>query len=80
MIAGRSGSHHGVPALKQLVGSGDKIALFTLPFAVVGLILNILYPAVFSVGGPPFALLVISVVALVPGVIIWAWSVALILT
>lgn len=38
--------------LKVLIGSGDRIALFTLPFLIVGLILNVAYPSPFSVGGP----------------------------
>ena len=66
--------------LKRLVGSGDRIGLFTLPFLVVGLILNIVKPSWFSVGGPPAALKAISIILLIPGVIIWAWSVGLILT
>jgi protein-S-isoprenylcysteine O-methyltransferase Ste14 len=66
--------------LKDLVGSGDKIGLFTAPFIVIGLVLNILFPAWFSVGGPPPALKVISIIMLVPGVVIWIWSVILILT
>ena len=66
--------------LKTLVGSGDKIGLLTLPFLVVGLILNILFPLLFAVGGPSDALRMISIVILIPGVIIWIWSVILILT
>jgi protein-S-isoprenylcysteine O-methyltransferase Ste14 len=66
--------------LKTLVGSGDRIALSTLPFLVVGLILNVAYPSLFDVGGPPFALGVVSVAVLAAGVTIWAWSVVLILT
>jgi protein-S-isoprenylcysteine O-methyltransferase Ste14 len=66
--------------LKVLVGSGDRIGLLTLPFLIIGLILNILFPSAFHVGGPPTALEVISIVILVPGVIIWIWSVILILT
>ena len=66
--------------LKQLVGSGDKIGMVVAPFLVAGATLNVLYPAVFRVGGPPAPLLVISIAALVPGVTIWAWSVVLILT
>jgi len=64
--------------LKVLVGSGHRIMLLTLPFLVVGLILNIMFPSWFSVGGPPLVLKVLSIVFLVPGVIIWAWSVILI--
>lgn len=66
--------------LKQLVGSGDKIGMVVAPFLVAGATLNVLYPSVFRVGGPPAPLLVISIAALVPGVTIWAWSVVLILT
>jgi protein-S-isoprenylcysteine O-methyltransferase Ste14 len=66
--------------LRALVGSGDKIALFTLPFAIVGLILNAVDPSLFAVGGPPVPLRVISIVALIAGVGIWAWSVVMILT
>jgi len=66
--------------LKVLVGSGHRIMLLTLPFLIIGLILNILFPSFFSVGGPPLVLKVISIVILIPGVTIWMWSVVLILT
>jgi protein-S-isoprenylcysteine O-methyltransferase Ste14 len=66
--------------LKKLVGSGDRIGLFTLPFVVVGLILNLAYPAVLQVGGPPTWLGVLSIAVLIPGLVIWIWSVILILT
>jgi protein-S-isoprenylcysteine O-methyltransferase Ste14 len=66
--------------LKALVGSGDKIGLLTLPFLIIGLILNIMFPSLFSVGGPSIVLKVISIIILIPGVIIWIWSVVLILT
>ncbi len=66
--------------LKDLVGSGDKLGLFTLPFIIIGLGLNILFPSWFSVGGPPIFLQIISVIILIPGVVIWLWSVYLILT
>jgi protein-S-isoprenylcysteine O-methyltransferase Ste14 len=66
--------------LTDLVGSGDKIGLFTLPFLVVGLILNIAYPSLFDVGGPPNGLRVVSVVLLIAGIALWAWSAFLILT
>ncbi len=65
--------------LMVLVGNGKKIGLLTLPFLVIGVVMNILFPSVFSVGGPPAALIWISAVVLVPGVVIWIWSVALIL-
>ena len=67
------------PSLKDLVGSGDRIALFTLPFAVVGVGLNLAFPSLFDVGGPPPLLRAISIVVLGIGGAIWLWSVALIL-
>jgi len=66
--------------LLELVGAGDKIGLLVLPVLAGGLLLNILFPSLFSVGGPPAVLKVISLVALAPGVTIWLWSVVLILT
>src|SRR5512132_649961 len=66
----------GTMKLKELVGSGEKIGLLVLPFLIVGLILNILFPSLFSVGGPPTVLKVISTIILIAGVIIWLWSVA----
>lgn len=69
----------GKTTLKDLVGSGDRIMLLTGPFLVVGLILNILFPAWFSMGGPPAVLKIISIVLLIPGVILWLWSVVLVL-
>jgi protein-S-isoprenylcysteine O-methyltransferase Ste14 len=66
--------------LKVLVGSGHRIMLPTLPFLVAGLVLNIMFPSWFSVGGPPLVLKAISIGMLVPGVAIWIWSVVLILT
>jgi protein-S-isoprenylcysteine O-methyltransferase Ste14 len=65
---------------KDLVGSGDKIILFTSPFLVIGLILNIKYPSVFEVGGPPPLLRTISLVISVLGIAVWLWSVVLIVT
>ena len=65
--------------LKMLVGSGDRIGLLALPFLIVGVVLNVVFPSVFRVGGPPTALAVISVLMLIPGVVIWIWSIALIL-
>lgn len=62
------------------MGSGEKIIMFTLPFLVAGLVLNILFPSAFHVGGPPAALKVVSAVILAIGVAVWLWSVVLILT
>jgi protein-S-isoprenylcysteine O-methyltransferase Ste14 len=66
--------------LKILVGSGGKIGLLTLPFLIIGLILNLMIPSLFNAGGPSAVLKVISIIVLIPGVTIWIWSVVLILT
>jgi protein-S-isoprenylcysteine O-methyltransferase Ste14 len=66
--------------LKGLIGCGDRIALFTLPFVVVGVVLNVMFPSAFSVGGPPGWLRTVSIVVLVLGVAVWLWSAVLILT
>ena len=66
-------------SLKNLIGSGDRIGLFVAPFAIVGLILNIADPSLFGVGGPPAWLRAVSIAILVPGLIIWIWTVMLIL-
>lgn len=66
-------------SLKALVGAGDRIALVTLPFVIVGLALNVVYPSVFEVGGPRPWLQALSVVVLAVGVLAWAWSAVLIL-
>jgi protein-S-isoprenylcysteine O-methyltransferase Ste14 len=66
--------------VKALVGSGDKIGLFTLPFLLLGVILNRKKPSFFSVGGPPIVVKVIALLMLLPGVTMWIWSVRLIVT
>ena len=66
--------------LRRLIGSGDRIALVTMPFAIVGVVLNVAFPSAFEVGGPSSALRAFSIVVLTVGVAIWIWSVALILT
>jgi protein-S-isoprenylcysteine O-methyltransferase Ste14 len=66
--------------LGALIGSGDRIAAFILPFVLVGVTLNIAFPAAFSAGGPPAWLQAVSAFVLAAGVAVWAWSVLLILT
>jgi protein-S-isoprenylcysteine O-methyltransferase Ste14 len=65
--------------LRLLVGSGDRIGLFSLPFLLAGVFLNFVYPTLFAVGGPPALLRMVSIGLLIAGVAIWAWSAALIL-
>jgi protein-S-isoprenylcysteine O-methyltransferase Ste14 len=66
--------------IKELVGSGDRIGKLALPFLAIGIALNVLFPQFFAVGGPSAALRTLSIVMLVPGIVVWAWSVFLILT
>ncbi|MEZ0235828.1 MAG: isoprenylcysteine carboxylmethyltransferase family protein [Actinomycetota bacterium] len=65
--------------LKELVGSGDTIMLATLPFIVLGVIVNLAFPSFFEVGGPSDTLRIASIVVLIPGVMVWLWSAVLIL-
>lgn len=59
---------------KELIGSGGKIGRLVMPFAIVGLLLNVLLPDVFSIGGPSNLTILISILFLIPGLIIWFWS------
>ncbi len=65
--------------LKILIGSGDKIMLFAIPFIVAGLALNILFPAIFVVGGLSPALRAIALAVLAAGIAIWFWSIGLVI-
>jgi len=65
--------------VKHLVGSGDRIALFTLPFVVVGMVLALVSPSLLSIGALPTWLRALSIGILVLGLVVWFWSVALIL-
>jgi protein-S-isoprenylcysteine O-methyltransferase Ste14 len=66
--------------LRALIGSGDRIGAFVLPFALAGVALNIAFPEAFSAGGPPPWLQAVSAFVLAVGLVVWAWSVLLILT
>lgn len=66
--------------LGPLVGSGDKIALFTLPFVVAAVILAIVDPSMLQVANPPDWLHALSIPVLIIGLAIWLWSVVLIVT
>jgi len=60
--------------IKQLAGAGDKVMGFTLPFALAGIILNVLYPQWFKMN---FGLIgiIIGSVFLVLGIPFWLISV-----
>ena len=65
--------------ISTLVGSGDRIGALVLPIAAIGILLNLVEPSWFSVGGPPAWLKLASAILLMPGILVWLWSVALIL-
>ena len=66
--------------LKVLVGNGRKIGLFTLPFLIVGIPLNIIFPEFFIVNDTSGLIFWISLLFLIIGFINWIWTVVLILT
>jgi len=63
--------------IKPLLGSGDRIMLATLPFAVLGIVLNIIHPELFHthLGS---AGIILGWVFLAVGIPMWFASVALI--
>jgi len=65
--------------IEGLVGSGDRIAVATAPFVVVGVVLNVAFPSLVEVGGPSAPLRTLSPIVLVPGVVLWLWAVVVVL-
>lgn len=65
--------------LALLVGSGHRIALFASPFALAAAALSAWRPSLFRIGELPRAAQLLAAIALLAGVLIWAWSVVLIL-
>lgn len=64
--------------LKVLVGSGDRIMSLTLPFLVVGVVANILWPGVFALG-LGMGGVIAGIVLLVIGVPVWLTGVGQVL-
>jgi len=64
--------------LKVLVGEGKHVVGLALPFAVVGIAANLVWPAVFRMGFGSTGL-VVGIVLMVLGVPLWLTSVAQIL-
>ena len=75
-----SNAHGRWTSLRSLIGSGDRIALFTLPIALVALGLWAMDPSRFAIEAPPDVVDAIARIGFVVGVIAWGWSVVLILT
>jgi len=66
--------------LRKLVGSGDRIALFALPFVIGGVVIHIANPALFAVDATSGPIRTVAIFVLTIGVLTWAWSVGLILS
>jgi protein-S-isoprenylcysteine O-methyltransferase Ste14 len=66
--------------LRHLVGSGDLIALFALPFVLGGVAIQIAMPTLLAVDATSGPIRVIAIFLLTVGVLTWAWSVGLILS
>jgi protein-S-isoprenylcysteine O-methyltransferase Ste14 len=64
--------------LRSLVGSGDRIALFTLPITVIALALWAMDPSRFALDASSILVRAVAWIALAVGVVAWAWSVVLI--
>jgi protein-S-isoprenylcysteine O-methyltransferase Ste14 len=67
-------------SLKALVGSGDRIALFTLPFVLVAIGLWALDPSRVAFDASSQVVGAVALVVLAVGLVGWAWSALLILT
>src|SRR5262245_16522080 len=65
--------------LRSLIGSGDRIMLFTLPFLAIALVIHVVDPTRFAIEVWATTRLIAGAV-LALGLVVWAWSVALILT
>ena len=64
----------------KLFGSGDRIALFALPFVIVGFFVQIALPSLLAVDASGQPARAVAMFLLAVGVLAWAWSVGLILS
>jgi protein-S-isoprenylcysteine O-methyltransferase Ste14 len=64
--------------IRALVGAGDRVVLAALPFAVAGIVADVVWPGVFRIGSESVCL-VVGLVVLAVGIPLWALSVAQIL-
>jgi protein-S-isoprenylcysteine O-methyltransferase Ste14 len=59
--------------IKTLIGAGDQIIGFTLPFALIGIVLNIIYPQFFRMNMGLLGIILGSILLII-GVPIWITS------
>lgn len=67
-------------AIRSLVGAGDKIGRLLLPLLVAAVAVSIWLPEVSSLGGLSDGPRTMWMAVLAVGVVLWLWSVVLILT
>jgi protein-S-isoprenylcysteine O-methyltransferase Ste14 len=67
-------------SLRTLIGSGDRIALFTVPVMLVALVLWAFDPERVAFDGSNPVVRAVTLVGLGVGLVGWAWSAVLILT
>ena len=65
--------------IRELIGIGNKTGWIIFPIIIIGIIINILFPSYFFVGGPPSWLLIIATMVLIIGLVNCIWSQILIL-
>jgi protein-S-isoprenylcysteine O-methyltransferase Ste14 len=65
--------------IKELIGIGNKTSRIIFPIIIIGIVINILFPSYFFIGGPSSLVLIISAIVLILGLINCIWSQILIL-
>ena len=65
--------------IKELIGIGNKTSRIIYPILIIGVMLIVLFPSTFFVGGPPSLLLIISTIVLILGLVNCIWAQILIL-
>ncbi len=65
--------------IKELIGIGDKTSRIIFPIIIIAIIINILFPSDFFIGGPSSLWLIISSIVLMIGLINCIWSQILII-
>lgn len=65
---------------RELIGSGDKIIPFAIPFILIGLYVNKVNPTFFRITPISSTAQTIFTIILLIGLVLWLWSVYLIVT
>ena len=60
--------------IKELIGIGNKTSKIIFPILIIGIIINILFPAYFSIGATSSFVLIISTLVLIIGLVNCIWA------